>query len=95
FYYYLHKRKMKFREERSPALQLPEPLAPGLSPALAFALSKRNRLRRRNALGAETGARALCADPDNLLRSFQGERKGFQYLLTTKSAMGTSLGDQG
>lgn len=34
------------------------------------------------------------ADPDNLLCSSQGERKGFYYLLTIKSAMGKSLGDQ-
>lgn len=35
-----------------------------------------------------------AADPGNLLRSSPGERKGFYYLLTTKSAMGRSLIDQ-
>lgn len=74
----LYSSELQTLPEHSPTLQLPEPLAPGLSPALLFALSKRNRLRRRNAFGAETGARALCADPDNLLHSFQGERKGFR-----------------
>lgn len=53
-----------------------------------------NRLRRRNAFGAETRARAMSADPDNLLRSSQGGRKGFYSLLTTKSAIGKSPSDQ-
>lgn len=43
-------------------------------------------------LSPESGPHA--ADPDNLLRSSQGERKGFYDLLATESVMGKSPGDQ-